>query len=111
MSMHFGKSVVPGIGRPSGGLAFLQIYTNPSPSSASRTTIQAQILQFLPSAGQALYKDLGVEAGGVILGRTPCWQALSDSGLAPPGSARHTGKNRPSHTHHPLGWGLRPDRS
>lgn len=87
--MHFGKSVVPRVGRPSTGLALLLIYADPSPSSASRTTIQAQILQFLPSADQALYKDLGVEEGGVILGRTACWQAFSESGLAPPGSARH----------------------
>lgn len=111
ISMHFGKSVVPRVGRPRTGLAFLLIYTDPSPSSARRTTIQAQILQFLPSADQALYKDLGVEAGGVILGRTACWQAFSESGLAPPGSARHTEKNRSSHIHHPLGWGLRPHRS
>lgn len=77
ISMHFGKSVVPRVGRPSTGLAFLLIYTNPSPSSASRTTIQAQILQSLPAADHALHKDLGVEAGGVTLGRTPCWQAFS----------------------------------
>lgn len=73
------------------GLTFLLGHTQPLPLSASETTIQAQILQPLPSADPALSEDL---VGGVILGRgggsTHSWQALSEPGEAPPGRARQT---------------------
>lgn len=103
--MHFGKSVVPRVGRPSTGFAFLLITPTLPLLCQQDHHSGSNPLQSLQSADHALYKDLGVEAGGVILGRTLCWQAFQ-SGLAPPGSAAH-GKHRPSHIH-PLGWGLRP---